>query len=98
MVLRILNLEEQQNCILGSKVTTILTAFFQKKSKTSNVGMWGVYPEAIDWNIALHTQISFWLIVSKEKTLSEPKNLQNWPHFLKCFWDPTSDLLAKQKI
>ena len=32
--------------------------------------MWGVYPEAIDWNIALLTQISFWVSVSEEKTLS----------------------------
>ena len=61
MVLRILNLEGQQNCMIGSKVTAILPQFFQKNSKTSNIGMWGVYPEAIDWNIALLTQISFWV-------------------------------------
>ena len=48
MVLRILNLEEQQNCMIGSKVTAILSPFFSKNSKTSNVCMWGVYPEAID--------------------------------------------------
>ena len=29
-VLRILNLEGQQNCIIGSKVTTILSPYFQK--------------------------------------------------------------------
>ena len=46
-VLRILNLEEKLNCMIGSKVTAILSLFFQKKLKTSNVGMWGVYPEAI---------------------------------------------------
>ena len=28
MVLRILNLEGHQNCMIGSKVTTILTSFF----------------------------------------------------------------------
>ena len=28
MVLRILNLEEHQNCMIGSKVTMILTMFF----------------------------------------------------------------------
>ena len=28
MVLRILNLEEHQNCMIGSKVTTVLTTFF----------------------------------------------------------------------
>ena len=33
MVLRILNLEEQQNCMIGSKVTTILSPFFQKFQK-----------------------------------------------------------------
>ena len=36
-------------------------------SKTSNLGIWGVYPEAIDWNIALCTQILFWVSVSEEK-------------------------------
>ena len=46
-VLRILNLEEQQNCMIGSKVTEISSLFFSKISKTSNIGMWGVYPEAI---------------------------------------------------
>ena len=52
MVLGILNLEGQQNCTIGSKST-------KKKfnQKSSNVGMWGVYSEARDWNIALHTQI-----------------------------------------
>ena len=30
MVLRILNLEEQKNCMLGSKATAILSPFFQK--------------------------------------------------------------------
>jgi len=48
MVLRILNLEKQLNCMMGSKVTAILSLFFSKISKTSNVGMWGDYPEAID--------------------------------------------------
>ena len=55
------------------------------------VGVWGVYPETIDWNIALRTQISFWVSVSEEKALSEPKNLQYWP----SFWDPTSNMLAQ---
>ena len=30
-VLRILNLEEQLNCMIGSKVTAILSCFFSKK-------------------------------------------------------------------
>ena len=66
MVLGILNLKVNQNCIIGSKLATILTLFFQKKnkSKTLNVGMSGDYPEAIDWNLALRTQILFWLSVS----------------------------------
>jgi hypothetical protein len=34
--------------MIGSKVTTILSPIFSKKLKTSNIGMWGVYPEAID--------------------------------------------------
>ena len=32
--------------------------------------MWGAYTEANDWNIALQTQVSFWVTVSKE-----PKHL-----------------------
>ena len=47
--------------------------------------MWGVYPEAIDCNIALLTQISFCVGVSEEKALSEPKNLQNGPIYLSVF-------------
>ena len=31
---------------------------FSKNSKNSNVCMWGVYPQGIDWNITLRTQIS----------------------------------------
>ena len=56
--------------------------------------MWGVYPEAMDWTIALLTRISFCVSVSKEKTLSEPKNLQNGPICLSLFgiqlqiWSP----------
>ena len=53
----ILKLEGQLNCIIRLKVTTILPMFFEKNSKTSNLGMLGVYPEAIDLNMALHTQI-----------------------------------------
>ena len=43
-VLRILNLEGQQNCMIGLKVTAILPPFFQKNSKIPNLGMWGVNP------------------------------------------------------
>ena len=61
-------------------------------------GMRGVYPEPIDWSIALRTQISFWVSVSEEKALSDYQNLQNWPDFLKCFWEPISDMLAQNEI
>ena len=40
------------------QVTGILPPFVLQK--TSNVGMRGVYPEVIDWNIVLRTPISFW--------------------------------------
>ena len=56
-VLRILNLEEQLNCRIGSKVTAILSCFFSRKFESSNVGMWGVYPEAKYLYIALCTHI-----------------------------------------
>ena len=62
IILRILNLEGHTNCMIASKVTTILMLFFfssKKKLKTIKVGMWGVYPEAIDWNIVLDAQILF---------------------------------------
>ena len=78
-VLRILNLEGQQNCMIGSKVTTILSPFFFKKLKTSNIGMWGVYPEAIDWNIALLTWISFCVSESKEKHFQSLKTYKMAP-------------------
>ena len=65
MVLRILNLEEQLNCMIGSKVTAILPPFFSKNSKTLNIGMWGVYPDAIDKNIVLCTHISFLATISE---------------------------------
>ena len=39
-VLRILNLEGQQNCVIGSKVRAILPQFFQTNlKKTSNIGI-----------------------------------------------------------
>ena len=60
--------------------------------------MWGVSPEAKDWNFALRTQIKFWVNVFEEKALSEPNNLQTMAHFLKCFWDLTSDMLGKNEV
>ena len=62
--------------MIGLKTTTILT-LFQKKNKknTFNIGMWGVCPEAIDWNIVLHTQILFWMSVSEVRF--KKKHLQS---------------------
>ena len=54
MVLRILNIEEQQNGMIGSKSYNGLKNVFSK------IGMWGVYPGPIDWNIVLRTEILIW--------------------------------------
>ena len=46
----------------------------KKKVKTSNTGIWGAYPEAIDLNIELHTQILIWASISEvgsQLTISE---------------------------
>ena len=59
--------------------------------------MWDVFPEAIDWNIALHTQILFWVVVSEvrfQNNTFRALTTLNLPYFLKCFWDKTSDILA----
>ena len=40
--------------------------------------MWGVYPEAIDWNIALRTQISFWASISE---VGSKKHFKIWGQF-----------------
>ena len=67
------------------KIQQFYHRFFQKEIITSNIGMLGVYPEAIDCNIVLLTQISFCVSVSEEKALSESKNLQNGPIYLSVF-------------
>ena len=41
--------------------------------------MWGVYPEAIDWNIALRTKISFWARISE---VGYQKTLRNGANFV----------------
>ena len=52
--------------MIGSKDTTILPMFFLKlNSKTSNTGMWCLYPEARDWNTTLRTQILIWASISE---------------------------------
>ena len=66
MILGVLHLGGQQSCIMGLKITTILSPFFSKNCKTLNIGMWGVYPKAMVWNIALHTHISLWVSVPEE--------------------------------
>ena len=72
--------------MIGSKVRAILPPFFSSKnSKTSNVGIWGVYPEAIDCNIVMHTWTLFLVSVSEEKALSEPKTYKIDPISLSVF-------------
>ena len=81
MGLKILNLEGRKYCTIGSKATVILLLFSLififsiKNFKRRHIQ--GVYPEAIDWDIALHTQIVFWVRfeVRFRKTLLEPKSL-----------------------
>ena len=84
-ILRILNLEEQLNCMICSKVTALLPPFFQKKLKTSNIGMWGCLSRG---NWLIYCDVHSYLILVecswRKSTFS-----------LKCFWDPTSDLLDK---
>ena len=54
MVLRILNLEEQQKCMIGSKVTTMLPTFFQNiKKKTLDF----VNPLAAVWTYHCQTNL-----------------------------------------
>ena len=77
MILRNLNLVGQQNCMICSKITKNSTVF-SINSTTSSIGMWGVYPEAIDWNIALHTQISFWASISE---VGSQKHFKKWGQF-----------------
>ena len=73
MVFSILNIEGQQNCMTGSKVKNYFTTVFSSKSsKTLNIGMLGVYPRAMDCNIALHTHISFWVSVSEKQECACP--------------------------
>ena len=75
MVLRILNLEEQQNFMIDSKVTTILPPFFQKTSKTSNIGMWKKMTKV------LHCTLRFYFGQAYPKLV--PKNtLQNGTNFV----------------
>ena len=51
-------------------------------SKTSNVAMWGVYPEAIDWNISLRTQILIW---GQYISIWIPKHFKKWGQFYRFF-------------
>ena len=55
----------------------------KKKSKTSNVGMGGVYPDAIDRNIGLHTHILFWASISE---VGSQKHFKKWGHFFFSFF------------
>ena len=41
--------------------------------------MWGVFPEAIDWNIALRTQILIWASISE---VGSQKHFRKWANFV----------------
>ena len=72
IVLRILNLEGKRKLHYWLQSNNF---FFL--SITLTVGLWGVYPEAIDWNIVLRTQISFMASISEvgsRKTLRNGAN------------------------
>ena len=47
-MLRIVNLEGQQNCMIASKVTITFPTLKKYIYIYLNIGMWGVYSEAID--------------------------------------------------
>ena len=40
--------------------------------------MWGVFPDAIDWNIALHTQTLIW---ASKSEVGFQKPFQRWSQF-----------------
>ena len=58
--------------------------------------MWGVFPEAIYWNIALHTQILICVSVC-EVRFKKKKHFQS-PISESVFCDPTSDMIYQIKI
>ena len=58
-------------------------------SKTLNVSVLGVYPKAIDWNIALHSWI---LILAMISEIGSQKNFKKWGQL-----DLTSDTLNKKE-
>ena len=60
MSLRILNLEGQQKCTIGQRSYNNFNKVFSKKIQ--KLGMWDVYPEAIDCNIALRIQKFNWSV------------------------------------
>ena len=56
--------------------------FFSKQiKKTSNSGVWGVYPKAMDWNFALHTQILIWASISE---VGSQKHFKKGGHSYRC--------------
>ena len=60
--------------------------------------MCGVYPEAIDWNIVLHTQISFWVSVSEEKAFQSLKTYKIGNIVLSVFGIQLQILSPKMKF
>ena len=84
MALRILNLEGHQNCMIGSKIMTILLTFFKKKLKL-NIGIWAVFPEATDWNIGavpsdINLSVCIWTESLKTSTIGHISENAN------CMW------------
>ena len=89
MVLRILNLEVQLNCMIGSKVTAILMPFFQKILKLQMLAC-GVFIQRQFTGI-LHCALRFsfgslYLKWDSKKTLSEPNKPIKLAPFLRVFF------------
>ena len=77
-------------------ITVFFLVFFI--IKTSNIGMWGVYPEAIDLNIVLRTRISFWATISE---VGSQKHFKKWGPFCRFLGSESalsSDTLTQNKI
>ena len=62
--------------------------------------MWGVFPDAIDWNIALHTQTLIWeanLRLDSKTPFRDGANFIGFYALKVFFWNLTSDTLTKKK-
>ena len=62
--------------------------------------MWGVFPDAIDWNIALHTQTLIWeanLRLDSKTPFRDGANFIVFYALKVFFWSLTSDTLTKKR-